>query len=277
LAENTNGSTHLLDSLDELWKETTVLKHLGHRFWKTSLLLLRRFEAWVSTQIPTNDTMTQNENSDLSTYVELLNSVSIVQSRVVKFVDTTIRHRLELDAETTVSLIEVVNQIMNEFPTNKIKDLILDRVATTASEPFSHVAGVPAQFRRTNKPQPTTPSFFMSNIFDYPNQFFSTSHIDEETRSQWSRIVADKVIQKYHDKVFGTLSSMKKIEESLKRFKKAKQNIGELSDEDKARLQLQIDCRALGVELQKFGIESKSVLAYQETVRLIEDALKESE
>jgi hypothetical protein len=210
-------------------------------------------------------------------YVQLLNSVAIVQSKVIKFIDTTVKKRLELDTSMTETLISVANELMNEFPTTKIKDLILDRIATVASEPFGHVVGVPAQFRRTNKPQPTAASFFMSNIFDYPNSFFVTSELDEVTKSEWSKIVAEKVVQRYNEKVLGTLSSMKKIEESLKRFKKAKQNTGDLSDEDKARLQLQIDCRALGVELERFGISSESVLSYKETMQRIEDALNESQ
>jgi conserved oligomeric Golgi complex subunit 2 len=266
----------LVKALESLWDEKVVLVHLGHRFWRSTLLLLKRFDTWIWDRIPKEFSEKQGE-IDINQYLSLLDAVSTVSNSTITIVKTVIKSRLGLQSDTITVLVNTIQAILKQLPTIKIRDFILDRIAQKTVEVFNHIAGIPAQFRRTNRAEPNSPSFFMIGVFDHPVQFLLNANVEKATTDEWKICIAEKIIQKYYDKVTSTLSSMKKIEESLKRFKKNKKTSTEVSDEDKARIQLQIDCNAFKNELNLFGVDPDQFRYFNETMKIIDESLTDAD
>lgn len=64
------------------------------------------------------------------------------------------------------------------------------------------------------------------------------------------------------------LTSVKQIEESLKRFKKKTRDDEGMSDEDKIRMQCKVDVEAYKVELE--NMECGDVEGYEDLVKVLE-------
>jgi hypothetical protein len=82
----------------------------------------------------------------------------------------------------------------------------------------------------------------MKDIFKNLEDFISRcpSNIPKTTKDAWKSKVVKKVVDQYITSVNKTLSSVKAIEDSLRRYKKSKSTEG-VSDEYKIRYQFKLD------------------------------------
>ena len=95
-------------------------------------------------------------------------------------------------------------------------------------------------------------------IFHPYTQFIETYSFDLNDET-WYHQVAQQLIQAYSQTLSRMLTSVRQIEESLKRFSKTKQLSFGPSDEDKIRLQVQIDIDEFNTILKNLNFMDVSV------------------
>ncbi|KAG8515053.1 Conserved oligomeric Golgi complex subunit 2 [Galemys pyrenaicus] len=95
---------------------------------------------------------------------------------------------------------------------------------------------------------------------------------------QWLEGALSESTHKYYETVSDVLSSVRKMEESLKRLKQARKTTattpvcaggGGMSDDDKIRLQLAFDVEHLGVQIQRMGLQTKDVRSFPALAELV--------
>jgi len=145
------------------------------------------------------------------------------------------------------------------------------------------IKNIPTMYRRTNKEPPTKPSIWVATIFQSLHTFLEQyKSMDEEIKKQWcNRIVTDVTIC-YSACVNDTLKAVRELEGSLKRLKKVKKggfnasnsslnsffgNKETMSDEDKIRLQMELDIQQYGEELKKLGIDISTNPEYSDLLK----------
>lgn len=82
---------------------------------------------------------------------------------------------------------------------------------------------------------------------------------------------------RYFETVSDVLSSVRKMEESLKRLKQARRSpatnpvssSGGMSDDDKIRLQLALDVEHLGEQIQKMGLQTSDIKSFPALTELV--------
>lgn len=88
---------------------------------------------------------------------------------------------------------------------------------------------------------------------------------------------------RYFATVSDVLTNLKKTEESLRRLKNLREKSGSaqqgssatgMSDDDKIRLQLHVDICAWCDEIEKLGVDRKSVDKLTELIQLVEESTK---
>jgi hypothetical protein len=125
----------------------------------------------------------------------------------------------------------------------EISNKIVTTLVKKCSEPLKHIRNIPPQFRRTNKEKPTQCSFFISLIFKPLTEFRDKAldfQLKEGILHEWMEPCINQIKMRYQDQVQETLALVKSIEDGLKRFKK-KTNVEDVSDEEKIRMQMDLD------------------------------------
>ncbi|KAJ7400115.1 component of oligomeric golgi complex 2 [Pitangus sulphuratus] len=138
---------------------------------------------------------------------------------------------------------------------------------------------VPRLYRRTNKEVPTKASPYVDSalkpFFRLQNEYKDT--LKQPMIHQWLEGALSESTQKYYETVSDVLSSVKKMEESLKRLKQARRTAtsnpvgtnGGMSDDNKIRLQLALDVEYFGEQIQKMGLETSSIRSFSALTELV--------
>ena len=190
-----------------------------------------------------------------------------------------------------------------------LSDLIISLLVRLCADSLKLIKNIPAQYRRTNREPPTKFSFFVPQILK-PLQYFqdetrrmsSNETITKELLRPWVIAILDQVAKLYHvapcsiithlsgryaSKTSELLAHVKTIEDSLKRLQQKKtastssaQKQTQLSDEDKIRLQLNLDakqfceeCRVWLGQFEPNGDLEQLVPSIQELMRVVEEAI----
>jgi endo-1,4-beta-D-glucanase Y len=137
----------------------------------------------------------------------------------------------------------------------KISESITNSISAECMETLKLVKSITSHYRHTNKPVPTEPSYFIPTIFKPFHTFVEQNEgwTDNGIQLEWAQIVGKSVITQYTSTVNDMLTSMTKAEESLKKLKnsskKSAASEGNISDEDKIRLQIYLDVEQFGHEV----------------------------
>jgi len=149
-----------------------------------------------------------------------------------------------------------------------LADAIATTIGNTCCEGLQPLRGILATYRMTNKPPPTQHSRFVTNILK-PYKTFMTSHgqhLSKEATHVLTMKVSECVSQKYYAMAKDLLDSVKKAEDVLKRLSLGKgvdtRQGGSSSDTDKISLQLFLDVRKFGSEIEHFDVKLAEIPAY---------------
>uniref|UniRef100_T1JGE2 COG complex component COG2 C-terminal domain-containing protein n=1 Tax=Strigamia maritima TaxID=126957 RepID=T1JGE2_STRMM len=144
------------------------------------------------------------------------------------------------------------------------------------------VSDIPRLYRRTNKDAPSKPSSYVCSILSPLESFFKEQEdvIEVEMKEKWGSLVLAEVTQQYYNATSNVLTSVKKMEESLSRLKKAREKgsssaIGSaigMSDDDKIRLQLAFDVQEYGAIINTLNFDKSIVAHYQDLIEMVESA-----
>uniref|UniRef100_A0A673W3Q2 Conserved oligomeric Golgi complex subunit 2 n=1 Tax=Salmo trutta TaxID=8032 RepID=A0A673W3Q2_SALTR len=141
---------------------------------------------------------------------------------------------------------------------------------------------VPRLYRRTNKEVPFRASAYMDNALRPLHQLLSDSKdmVKPSIAQDWLRITLNDCTHRYFETISEVLSSVKKMEESLKRLKQARKTAttntigttGGPTDDSKIRLQLALDVEYLGEQIQKMGLQPADITMFSTLNDLVQGA-----
>ncbi|KAF4793400.1 component of oligomeric golgi complex 2 [Turdus rufiventris] len=243
-------ATHMVwTSLVKCWSDQMFLPLLAHRLWKLSLQILARYSVFIS-EIPDILDMIKPK-------LEMIGFKNI----------SCIAGALE-DSKTSLSAC---------VPT--LNNRIIQDLSESSFAYLKSALEVPRLYRRTNKEVPTKASPYVDSalkpFYRLQNDYRDT--LKQPMIHQWLEGALSESTQKYYETVSDVLSSVKKMEESLKRLKQARRTAtsnpvgtnGGMSDDNKIRLQLALDVEYFGEQIRKMGLETSSIKSFSALAELV--------
>ncbi|KAL0983817.1 hypothetical protein UPYG_G00133130 [Umbra pygmaea] len=304
----------LWNSLQSCWAENVYLPPLAHRFWKLTLQLISRYSKFLtevltkspSTEVskdpvrplPSSASSTSSRTSQdeggsesenpvtLSTkqLVFIASDVDKLQEQIPELSET-IKQRLEaLGYKNFIIVAEALEDskasLSGCIPTLNSK---MTQNLTERSFRFLKSASeVPRLYRRTNKDVPSRASAYMENALRPLHQLLSDSKdmVKPPIVQDWLQVTLNDCTHRYFETISDVLSSVKKMEDSLKRLKQARKSAtanttgatGGPTDDSKIRLQLALDVEYLGEQIQKMGVNTKDITMFSTLTDLVQGA-----
>ncbi|XP_076142209.1 conserved oligomeric Golgi complex subunit 2 [Alosa pseudoharengus] len=295
------------------WAERIYLAPLAHRFWKLTLQLLARYAKCV-TEVLTKTPSTETPKDPVR---PLPSSASSTSSRTSQDADSESGGPASLSTKQLVFIAADVDKLQEQIP--QISEMIRERLEAIGFKNFPIVSEaledskaslsislptlsarmtqhltercfrflksaseVPRLYRRTNKEVPTRASAYMDNALRPLHQLVSDSRdlVKAALMQEWLRVTLSDCTHRYYETISDVLSSVRKMEESLKRLKQARKttaastsgNNGGPSDDSKIRLQLALDVEYLGEQIQKMGLEPADISMFSSLLDLVREA-----
>uniref|UniRef100_A0A8C7KXB8 Conserved oligomeric Golgi complex subunit 2 n=1 Tax=Oncorhynchus kisutch TaxID=8019 RepID=A0A8C7KXB8_ONCKI len=284
------SSYHLLvsqvlwNSLVRCWAEKVYLSPLVHRFWKLTLQLISRYSKFLTeVQPPTwqsnlPPTWQPNLSATILMIVCIVSYCMLVDilpfdclfDKCPSLPCVLSPEALEDSKDSLSGCIPTLNRKMTQHLTERCF-----RYLKSASE-------VPRLYRRTNKELPSRASAYMDNALRPLHQLLSDSKdmVKPSISQEWLRITLNDCTHRYFETISDVLSSVKKMEESLKRLKQARKTVttnttgttGGPTDDSKIRLQLALDVEYLGEQIQKMGLQPADITMFSTLNDLVQGA-----
>ncbi|XP_069035916.1 conserved oligomeric Golgi complex subunit 2 [Lepisosteus oculatus] len=307
------ASQVLWTSLLKCWAERVYLPLLAHRFWKLTLQLLSRYstflgealnktavtEAHKDTAKPLSSsasssslTSQEDSGSEASTttalsaqqLVSIVADVDKLQDQIPQLSEM-IKHRLELIGFTNFeilsdSLADARTSLSGCIPI--LNSRVTQHLSDSCYGYLKSAAEVPRLYRRTNKEVSTKASPYVDSALKPLHQLQSDYKdvLKPSIIQDWFRVALSDSTRRYYETVAEVLSSVKKMEESLKRLKQARKTItasvpetnGGLTDDGKIRLQLALDVEYFGEQIQKMGLQTSDISLFSSLLDLVQGA-----
>uniref|UniRef100_A0A8C6W0A8 Conserved oligomeric Golgi complex subunit 2 n=2 Tax=Nothobranchius furzeri TaxID=105023 RepID=A0A8C6W0A8_NOTFU len=302
----------LWSCLVRCWSNGVYLSPLAHRFWKLTLQQYSRYakflvEVLTKTEVPkepvrplpssasstSSRTSVEEGGSEsggpafLSTkqLVYIAADVQKLQEQIPEL-SAMIRQRLEAIGFKNFAVIEDALADSRACLSSSIPSLN-SRMTLHLTERccrfLKSASEVPRLYRRTNKDVPVRASAYMENALQPLHQVLtdSTGSVTPQMAQEWLRVALAECTQKYYETISEVLSSVRKMEESLKRLKQARKGAsattttggnGGPSDDGKIRLQLALDVEYLGEQIQKMGLQPSDITMFSTLMDLVKEA-----
>ncbi|XP_034864327.1 conserved oligomeric Golgi complex subunit 2 isoform X2 [Mirounga leonina] len=302
-------------SLQRCWSDEMFLPVLVPRLWRLTLQVLARYSVFVSELLlrpisnesakdikkllvtgSKDPSVTQGNGEDQgSAPSETKPVVSISSTQLVYVVADldklqeqlpelleTIKPKLEMIGFKNFSSISALEDSQTSLAAcvPALSNRIIQDLSESCFSYLKSALEVPRLYRRTNKEVPTTASSYVDSALK-PFDQLQSGHKDKLKRAiiqQWLEGALSESTHKYYETVSDVLSSVRKMEESLKRLKQARKSSpanpvgpsgGGMSDDDKIRLQLALDVEYLGEQIQKMGLATKDIKSFPALAELV--------
>jgi hypothetical protein len=174
--------------------------------------------------------------------------------------DCTEAEREELRGLASEVLQEASNQI-HPLVESAWNEVIVRILTGKCSGPLAAVKGVAATYRMTNRPPPTQASPFVSTILrplkEFDKEFANRTphHIGDS----WKQLIVNTVAERYSAAVEELIDTVQKTEVALQNRRARRAVSGGMSDGDKVKLQLYLDCQEFARNVQEVGVDLASV------------------
>ncbi|XP_047458537.1 conserved oligomeric Golgi complex subunit 2 [Mugil cephalus] len=314
-AYHLQASEVLWSCLVRCWSDKVYLSPLAHRFWKLTLQLYSRYAMFLDEVL----TKTPSPEVNKEPTRPLPSSASSTSSRTSldeagsesgSPASLSTKHLVYIAAdiqklqEQIPELSEMVRQRLEDMGFKNfavVEDALADSKACLSSSIptlntrmtqhlterscrfLKSASEVPRLYRRTNKDLPVRASAYMDNALRPLHQLLTDSKglVTPQTAQEWLRVALCDCTQKYFETISEVLSSVRKMEESLKRLKQARKGAtttttsganGGLTDDGKIRLQLALDVEYLGEQIQKMGLQPNDISMFSTLLELVKEA-----
>ncbi|XP_048477446.1 conserved oligomeric Golgi complex subunit 2-like, partial [Rhincodon typus] len=159
---------------------------------------------------------------------------------------------------------------------------IVEELSEACFSYLKNASEVPRLYRRTNKEVPIKASLYVENALKPLHQLQSEykAVVKENRIEEWLSGALRICSERYYETVSDVLSSVKKMEESLKRLKQARKSAAAssmgtnsgISDDNKIRLQLALDVEYLWDQVQKLGLQMSTFTQFAALLELAQSA-----
>ncbi|KZC14477.1 PREDICTED: conserved oligomeric Golgi complex subunit 2 [Dufourea novaeangliae] len=281
------------ESLQRIWANDVYLYQLFHRFWKFSLQICARYQTWslaalkevwpieneVETLSKAKDSTKLNFliclYKDLEKLIKILPSLlDIVQSQLKQHTPTVLKLLEDSLNEATKNLETVLSKVTEQIVFELLKHCVTH---------LKQVSDIPRLFRRTKRDVPTKPCAYVKNALTFLINFHADyKRLIPDNVNYWLELTLSSLTEYYLASVTDVLTSVQKTEESLRRLKKIRdKSMGSLSsesqgisDDEKIRIQLQVDVRAYTNMITDIEIVTANVRHVEELLHAVETAIK---
>uniref|UniRef100_A0A671TUU4 Conserved oligomeric Golgi complex subunit 2 n=1 Tax=Sparus aurata TaxID=8175 RepID=A0A671TUU4_SPAAU len=265
----------LWSCLVRCWSDKVYLSPLAHRLWKLTLQLYARYAKFldeVNLNKPQYFFLSVNFNIKSSVLMDIHVAVTCSYQLDRCRLFSSMSDALSDSKACLSSSIPTLNTRMTQHLTERSC-----RFLKSASE-------VPRLYRRTNKELPVRASAYMDNALRPLHQLLtdSTGLVTPSTAQEWLRVTLSECTQRYYETISEVLSSVRKMEESLKRLKQARKGASATSsaganggptDDSKIRLQLALDVEYLGEQVGgKMGLQQSDISMFSTLMDLVKEA-----
>ncbi|KAJ3270112.1 hypothetical protein HDV01_000553 [Terramyces sp. JEL0728] len=204
----------LLNALERLWSEDVYIFSIGHRFWKTTLLLIKRYTSLIEQP---------KEFEKLNT---LYNEIKQVQDRLKEFFGNMAAKLNLVDASLEYTK-NVYFGILDDVPVEPIREEIINLMTQQIFGRFStKVQNIPVNLKSSNKTAEVSP--FLTDIFQ------------PVMESEWKSIIIKEILALYTKKGKETLSSFKKTQELVRKMNRKASTDTELNQLLKKTFELDV-------------------------------------
>ncbi|XP_075718578.1 conserved oligomeric Golgi complex subunit 2 [Rhinoderma darwinii] len=302
--------------LTTCWSDQIYLPLLAHRFWKLTLQLLSRYCVFIkelssyattegnvieskrliqtsSRDVPpafSSEDQPTGSTPDAQPSVLSTRQLILIVADIDKIIDQlpdlidVIKVKLSL---TGFKNMEMIKGSLEDISSSLSAPLLTmnNKISVDLGESclvyFKSALEVPRLYRRTNKEVPTKASSYVDNALkplcqlqhEYGNK------VKVATRQEWLKGALSECTHKYYETVSDVLSSVKKMEESLKRLKQARKTTmssnttnGGITDDNKIRLQLSLDVEYYVNQIQNFGLCTDDLKSFAALIELVQAA-----
>lgn len=294
-------------SLSKCWSDEMFLPLLAHRLWRLTLQILARFSVFVSelsVRPISNESAKETKkplagskdpSDDHGSRPSEAGAVSISSTQLVYVVSDlgrlqewlpdlleTVRLKLEMVGFKNFSSISAALEDSQNALSAHVPALSSRIVQDLSESCFGYLKSaleVPRLYRRTNKEVPSTASSYVDSALKplYQLQSGHGDKVQPAVMQRWLQEALSDSTHKYFETVSDVLSSVRKMEESLKRLKQARRSpatnpvssSGGMSDDDKIRLQLALDVEHLGEQIQKMGLQTSDIKSFPALTELV--------
>ncbi|XP_008687758.1 conserved oligomeric Golgi complex subunit 2 isoform X2 [Ursus maritimus] len=303
-------------SLQRCWSDEMFLPVLAPRLWRLTLQILARYSVFVSELLlrPISNESAKDFKKPLVTcskdpsvaqgsgedqgggpsetkpvvsisstqLVYVIADLDKLQEQLPELLET-IKPKLEMIGFKNFSSISAAledSQASLAACVPALSNRIIQDLSESCFSYLKSALEVPRLYRRTNKEVPTAASSYVDSALK-PFYQLQSGHKDKLKRAmiqQWLEGALSESTHKYYETVSDVLSSVRKMEESLKRLKQARKSTpanpvgpsgGGMSDDDKIRLQLALDVEYLGEQIQKMGLATKDIRSFPALAELV--------
>uniref|UniRef100_A0A672MUM9 Conserved oligomeric Golgi complex subunit 2 n=1 Tax=Sinocyclocheilus grahami TaxID=75366 RepID=A0A672MUM9_SINGR len=280
------------------WADQVYLPPLAHRFWKLTLQLISRYTSFLTevkhscSASSTSSRTSQDADSEtgspnvLSTkkLVFIAADVDKLQGQIPD-ISEMINAKLESIGFKNFAIVSEALQDSSASLSSCIPTLnsrMTQHLTERSIRFLKNASEVPRLYRRTNKEVPTRASAYMENALQPLHQLVTDSKkvVKDSIIQEWLRVTLSDCTHRYFETISDVLSSVRKMEESLKRLKQARKttttntigiNAGP-SDDSKIRLQLALDVEYLGEQIEKMGLQPSDITMFSSLLELVQEA-----
>lgn len=294
-------------SLSKCWSDEMFLPLLAHRLWRLTLQILARFSVFVSelsVRPISNESAKETKKplagskdppDDHGSHPSEAGAVPISSTQLVYVVSDlgrlqewlpdlleTVRLKLEMVGFKNFSSISAALEDSQSALSAHVPALSSRIVQDLSESCFGYLKSaleVPRLYRRTNKEVPSTASSYVDSALKplYQLQSGHGDKVQPAVMQRWLQEALSDSTHKYFETVSDVLSSVRKMEESLKRLKQARRSpatnpvssSGGMSDDDKIRLQLALDVEHLGEQIRKMGLQTSDIKSFPALTELV--------
>uniref|UniRef100_A0A1L8DVS8 Conserved oligomeric Golgi complex subunit 2 n=1 Tax=Nyssomyia neivai TaxID=330878 RepID=A0A1L8DVS8_9DIPT len=278
-----------LSCISQCWSDAVFLPQLFHRFWKLSLQIVARLFTW------TEEVLGIKKWNTAEISVRRIDFLIILLTDSTKFMGKLpgllqmATGKLPLDfKEHTGDLKKCLEDTKEALKVRieKIEGAVLAELVAESEQNIRQITDIPRLYRKTNRDVPSKPCAYVAQLLA-PSVAFRKRYvndINEDRMHFYLERFYSGLTEQFYSQVNEVLTSVQKTEESLRRLKNLREkssnaNVSSaersgMTDDDKIRLQLQVDVIFWVAEIEKLGIKRSQIDRLPQLIRLVEDSTK---
>lgn len=169
-------------------------------------------------------------------------------------------HSAELIALVT-EVLEDAAQLIVPLVDSAWNDIIVKLLTAKCSGPLAVVKGVAATYRMTNRPPPTQASPFVATVLRPLKEFNQefAKRTPDRVGARWKHQIVATVADRYAAAVEDLLATVQRTEVALSSRRARRVTSGGMSDGEKVKLQLYLDCVRFAESVAEVGVDPTTV------------------
>lgn len=282
----------VINCIATCWKDGIFIDQLYSNFLKLTLQLVSRGVRWTKDVLKQTSENGDNLKIDLQTFYAVL--YRDIGTFILKFpqIEELLGQKLKenlvlkdkIDMDSIRKCFEPPREAFNECQRN-IESQIVRKLMESCLKSIKNVQDIPRLFRKTNREVPTKHLPYVDQILQPIDDFIKaySQYYQPEVVQRILKELFSKLTIQYYQSVSEVLTSVQRTEESLRRLKNLKKSQSStvvndekqlMSDDDKIRLQLQIDIMQYVKSVEGHGLKRDEIDSLLAIISLIGDITK---